>query len=77
MTTEYNMSMRAAKCAHIIMDLCKLYGLSLQKATDIFYQSETCGLIEEGVSDLQCRSNKYLASLVWEESQDKNNIMQK
>jgi hypothetical protein len=30
-------------------------------------QSETAGLIEDGVADLQCRSDKYLASLVWEE----------
>lgn len=67
MTDESKMVMRAAKCAHIIMALCELYGLSLQEATDVFYQSETAGLIEDGVADLQCRSDKYLASLVWEE----------
>lgn len=29
--------------------------------------SQTSALIEEGVSDLHCRSPKYLATLVWEE----------
>ncbi|WP_302320640.1 hypothetical protein [uncultured Duncaniella sp.] len=31
------------------------------------YESETSDLIEEGVADLYCRSDKYLAILVWEE----------
>lgn len=70
MTDESKMAMRAAKCAHIIMDLRELYGVSLQDATDMFYQSETAKLIEDGVADLQCRSDKYLASLVWEEHQE-------
>ncbi|MBO5233375.1 MAG: DUF3791 domain-containing protein [Prevotella sp.] len=52
------------------MALCELYGLSLQESTDIFYQSDTAELIEEGVADLQCRSDKYLASLIWEEYQE-------
>lgn len=62
--------MRAAKCANIIMSISELYHVSLQEATDIFYKSETSGLIEDGVADLQCRSNKYLATLVWENSQE-------
>lgn len=52
------------------MSLRELYGLSLQEATDVFYQSETAGLIEDGIADLQCRSNKYLATLVWDEFQE-------
>ncbi|MDE6722177.1 MAG: DUF3791 domain-containing protein [Bacteroidaceae bacterium] len=59
--------MRAAKIANIIVCLCELYGMSLQEATDMFYKSTTSDLIEEGVADLQCRSDKYLATLVWEE----------
>lgn len=46
---------------------------ALTEATDMFYQSETSELIEEGVSDLQCRSPKYLATLVWEEFQETSN----
>ena len=70
MTEESKMAMRTTKCVNIIMSLCELYGLSLQEATDIFYQSETGRLIEDGIADLQCRSNKYLAILVWEEFQE-------
>lgn len=71
MTDESKMVMRASKCANIIIALAELYGLSFQEAADVFYSSETAGLIEEGIADLQCRSDKYLASLVWEEVQEK------
>lgn len=70
MTEESRMVMRAAKIANIIVCLCELYGMSLQEAADVFYKSITADLIEEGVADLQCRSDKYLATLVWEESQE-------
>lgn len=62
--------MRATKIANIIVCLCELQSISLQEATDIFYNSITSDLIEEGVADLQCRSDKYLATLVWEEYQE-------
>ncbi|MDE6335529.1 MAG: DUF3791 domain-containing protein [Muribaculaceae bacterium] len=52
------------------MSLCELYKVSLKDATDIYYRSTTSDLIEEGVADLQCRSHKYLATLVWEEYQE-------
>lgn len=67
MTEESKTALRAGKCANIILSICELYGVSLHKATDIFYQSETAGMIEDGVADLQCRSDRYLATLVWEE----------
>ena len=41
--------------------------MSLKEAADIYYMSQTSALIEEGFSDLHCRSPKYLATLVWEE----------
>lgn len=61
------MALRASKCANIIKAMCKLSNLSINEATDIFYRSETADLIEEGVADLQCRSDKYLASVILEE----------
>lgn len=70
MTEESKMALRATKIANIIISLCELYNISLQDATDIYYRSTTSDLIEEGVADLQCRSDKYLASLVWEEFQE-------
>ncbi len=56
------------------MSLSELYGLSFTEATDIFYQSEMLGLIEDGVADLQCRSEKYLATLIWEEFKESHNV---
>lgn len=44
-----------------------MYGVSLEEATDIFYNSETSNMIEDGVADLHCRSDKYLAEEVWDE----------
>lgn len=67
MTEESKTTMRAAKSARIIMAICELYGVQIQDATDIFYRSKTADMIEQGVSDLQCRSDKYLATLIWEE----------
>lgn len=60
-----------AKCANIIMEMSQMYGPSLEQATDIFYNSETAGLILEGIADLHCRSDKYLAGEVWAEYQEK------
>ncbi len=70
MTEESKLVLSATKVANIILSLCEMYNLSLPDATEIYYRSTTAELIEEGISDLQCRSNKYLASLVWEEFQD-------
>lgn len=71
MTEESMIALRAAKTTNIILSLCELYNLELKEATDMYYKSITADLIEEGVADLQCRSNKYLATLVWEENKEK------
>ena len=72
MTEESTLAFQAGKSANIIRSICDLYDLSIQEATDIFYQSDTSELIEEGIADLQCRSDKYLASIIWEEYQESN-----
>jgi hypothetical protein len=72
MTEESRLVFRGSKCAGIILSMCELFGISLKKATDIYYKSETASLIEDGVADLQCRSDKYLATLVWEEYMEKH-----
>ncbi len=71
MSEESKTILRANKCADIILGMCELFGIGLEEATDIFYSSDTSGLIEDGVADLQCRSDKYLATLVWEEHQER------
>ena len=56
-----------AKFARIISEISKMYNVSLGDAMDMFYNSETMQLMEEGVADLHCRSEKYLAEEVWRE----------
>lgn len=73
MTEEGKMAFQASLSANVIRSISNLFGVSIPEATDMFYQSETSELIEEGVSDLQCRSPKYLATLVWEEFQETSN----
>lgn len=73
MTEESKITARAAKTFNIIMSLCDLYKITPQEAADIYYRSVTADMIEEGVADLQCRSSKYLAILVWEEHQETMN----
>lgn len=56
-----------AKFARIISEISKMYNVSLDDAMDMFYNSETMQLMEEGVADLHCLSEKYLAEEVWRE----------
>lgn len=56
-----------AKFARVISEISKMYNVSLDDAMDMFYNSETIQLMEEGVADLHCRSEKYLAEEVWRE----------
>lgn len=67
MTDETNTIFRSDLAAEIILAIRELYNVSLEKATDIFYQSDTSLLIEEGIADLHCRSPRYLAQCVWDE----------
>ena len=67
MSEDSKLVIRSAQCARIILCISEMYGVSLEKATDIFYNSETSNMIEEGVADLHCRSDKYLDEEVWNE----------
>lgn len=66
--------LRGDKCAAIINSISEMFGVPIEDAADIYYESKTAQLIEEKVADLHCRSEKYLATLVWEEYQESNNI---
>ena len=71
MTEESKQTIRSGQCARIILCISNMFGVTIQEATDIYYESETANLIEEGVADLHCRSDKYLATLIWEEYNEK------
>ena len=72
MTEESKQIIRSEQCARIILCISDMFGVPIQAATDIYYESETANLIEDGVAELHCRSDKYLATLVWEEYNEKH-----
>lgn len=55
------------KYARVIELFSKEMQLTLDEALDFFYRSESYRLISEGVSDLHCMSDKYLAEELKEE----------
>ena len=73
MSEESKQILRSSQCARIILCISEMYDVSIEKATDIYYNSETANMIEEGVADLHCRSDKYLAGEVWREYQETKN----
>ena len=62
------------KIARIIEAYSVFYSVSLEEAADIYYNSITSQLIEEGIADLHCRSDRYLAEEVWLESKTKKGV---
>ena len=47
-----------AKYARIINEISAMHSVSMEEAMDIFYNSPILSLLEEGVADLHCRSDK-------------------
>ena len=72
MDNEFKLKYLSAKIARIIQCISEMFNVTLEDATDIYYNSETANLIEEGVADLHCRSDKYLAEEVWLVYQETN-----
>lgn len=53
-----------AKYARIIALLASKDNISLDQAMERFYDSDVFRLIQDGVADLHCRSDQYLADEV-------------
>lgn len=49
------------KYARVIECFAKHQGISLDAALDFFYHSEVYPLIRDGISDMHCMSDAYLA----------------
>ena len=75
MTDETTIVLRGEKNAGIIRSMCELYGLDMETSTDIFYNSDTSTMIEDKISDLHCRSDRYLATLVMDEYKENIEIL--
>ena len=58
------------KYSRIVEIFAKNNNVSLDKALDIFYTSQTYRLIDEGVSDIHCMSDAYLAEELTKEYKD-------
>lgn len=73
MNTQHDEAYHAileAKYARIITEISEMHNVSLEEAMDIFYTSPLLPLLEEGVADLHCRSDKYLAEEIWRETNE-------
>ena len=72
MSEEGLQIIKSEQSSRIIVAICDMYGISLEDATDIYYCSQTAAMIEDGIADLHCRSDKYLAEEVWREYKENN-----
>ena len=59
------------KYARVVEAFAERAGLTLDAALDFFYRSEIYRLISEGVSDLHCMSDAYLADELKAEYREK------
>ena len=57
------------KYSRVIELFARRLGLPLDRALDFFYRSEVYRLIRDGVSDMHCMSDAYLAEELEEEYQ--------
>ncbi|MCD8285579.1 MAG: DUF3791 domain-containing protein [Prevotellaceae bacterium] len=64
-TTDVRQIVLDMKIARIIDLYSSQHGVSLAEAADSYYKSVTARLIEDGVADLHCRSDQYLADELW------------
>ena len=65
------------KYSRVIECFAKQHGLSLDAALDFFYHSEVYQLIRDGISDMHCMSDAYLADELEQEYQMKQQYEQK
>lgn len=59
------------KYSRVIECFAGQQGLSLDAALDFFYHSEVYQLMRDGVSDMRCMSDAYLAEELRQEYQEK------
>ena len=69
MTMEANETLLQMKYARIIEQIAADLGISNVDAMDMFYNSRTFQLISQGIADLHCRSDRYLAEEVERETE--------
>jgi len=68
-----NLILLQMKYARVVVRFAQITDLALDKALDFFYHSELYQLVKDGVSDMHCMSDAYLAEDLKEEYMEKNN----
>ena len=66
-----NRTLLQKKYARVVEQYAKMYRLPLETALEHFYTSDLYQLISEGVSDLHCMSDVYLAEELHDEKSHK------
>lgn len=68
---EANKTILQMKYARIVKIFAKQSGMSLEDALDFFYDSDIYQMMSEGIADLHCLGDGYLAGLLEEEWEKK------
>lgn len=58
---EANKTILQMKYARVVALFAERSGMPLEEALEFFYDSDTYMLMSEGVADMHCRSDEYLA----------------
>ena len=64
---EANKTILQMKYARIVPIFAEQTGITLEDALNFFYTSSIYQMMNEGIADMHCRSDGYLANLVKEE----------
>lgn len=67
-----NATLLQMKYARVVSLFAKQVDISLKEALTFFYHSELYQLVKNGVSDMHCMSDAYLAENLREEYRSKN-----
>ena len=67
-----NLILLQKKYARVVEYFAKQQNISLDAALDFFYHSETYQLIRDGISDMHCMSDAYLAEELEQEYKAKH-----
>lgn len=67
-----NLILLQKKYARVVLCFAEKEGISLDRALELFYRSQFYTMLREGVSDLHCMSDKYLAEELEAEYRERN-----
>lgn len=61
---QANPTILQMKYARIILLIAEMKKISEEEAMDIFYNSKTFYMVSNGIADMHCRSDQYIADEV-------------